>query len=127
MPTILIIEDNVDFRETLKEMLELEGYDVVEAPDGRAGINMYRNNPVGLVITDIIMPEVDGIEAIMELRQDYPDVKIITISGGGRTFPDPELFLSAAEELGSIQSFMKPLDRVAFMAVVREALPLSGD
>ena len=71
------------------------------------------------------MPEKEGIETIIELKRDYPDVKIITVSGGGRSCPDPQLFLDAAKDLGSLQSFKKPLDRTAFLAAVHEALPLS--
>lgn len=124
MPTILLIDDNEDFRQTLTELLERAGYDVVEAADGRKGIELFRAKPTDLVVTDIIMPEQDGLEVITVLRSDYPDVKIITISGGGRLCTDPELFLDASTSMGALHSFTKPLDRLAFLAVVREVLPL---
>jgi len=120
MSTIMIIDDNEDFRQTLKELLEAEGYAVVEAADGRKGIDLYRKAPVDLVVTDIIMPNKEGIETIVELRRDYPGVKIFAISGGGRSLP--ELYLMAAQSWGALQSFKKPLDRVEFLGAVRRVL-----
>ncbi|MCK4786615.1 MAG: response regulator [Desulfobacteraceae bacterium] len=125
MHTILVIDDNEDFRYTLMDLLELEGYEVIGAADGNEGVELYRQNPVELVITDLIMPKKEGIETIQELCRDYPDVKIIAISGGGRSCSDPGLFLCAATDLGSMKSFQKPLDRVKFLAAVRDLL--SGD
>ena len=124
MPTILLIDDNEDFRETLGELLEMEGYQVVEAADGKVGTDLYKKNAIDLVVTDLIMPNQDGIKTIVELKEDDPHVKIITISGGGRTIPDSKLFLDAAQGLGSLRSFKKPLDRVEFLSAVREILML---
>ena len=82
MSRILIIEDDEHVRGMLRKMLERIGYDVFDAPDGKEGLDFYRNTPVDLVITDILMPEKEGIQTIMELRREFPDVKIIAISGG---------------------------------------------
>jgi len=84
MAQILIIEDDVEFRNVLKEMLERQDYEIMVASDGEEGIKMFRNNPTPLVITDIIMPNKEGVELIFELQRDFPDAKIIAISGGGK-------------------------------------------
>jgi len=83
MARILLIDDDAPVRRTLRKMLERQGYEVEEAPDGKAGLTLYQENPADLIITDLIMPEMEGIETIMELRRRFPDVKIIAMSGGG--------------------------------------------
>ena len=82
MAQILIIEDNVEFRDVLREMLKREGYEVAVASDGEKGLNMFRNNPESLVVTDILMPHKDGIDVISELEKEFPESKVIAISGG---------------------------------------------
>ncbi len=72
MPTILLIDDNEDFRETLGELLEMEGYQVIEAADGKEGTDLYKKNVIDLVVTDLIMPKQDGIKTILELKEDDP-------------------------------------------------------
>ena len=96
---VLVIEDEPQMRKMLKQMLEEKGCDVVEASDGNEGIKLYRANPFDLIVTDIIMPEKEGIETIMELKKDFPYVKIIAISGGGRI--EPESYLNLAKQLGA--------------------------
>jgi len=77
MALILIIDDEPQIRSMLKLMLERDGYEVVEAPDGIEGIRIYRQNPTDLIITDLIMPNKDGIGMIIDLKKEFPDVKII--------------------------------------------------
>ncbi|MEA1946586.1 MAG: response regulator [Thermodesulfobacteriota bacterium] len=120
MAIILIIDDNNQFRAMLREMLERTGYKVVEASDGKEGIKLYREKATDLIITDLIMPEKEGIETIMELRRDFPDVKIIAISGGGRL--DPGQYLSMAQKLGAQRTFAKPVARAELLKAVRELL-----
>jgi len=120
MALILIIDDNNQFRAMLREMLERTGYEVVEASDGKEGIKLYRENPTDLIITDLIMPEKEGIETIMELRRDFPDVKIIAISGGGRL--DPGQYLIMAKSLGARYTFAKPVEREELLQAVEELL-----
>ena len=84
MKRILVVDDEDEIRMMLRQILEMEGYEVSDAANGRMAVNLFRNDPTDLIITDIIMPEKDGIETITELRRDYPDVKIIAITGGGR-------------------------------------------
>jgi len=83
---ILVIEDDVQVRALLKKLLESEGYTVLEAENGNIGIRLYHENSVDVVITDLIMPEKEGIETIRELRKIAPQIKIIAISGGGACF-----------------------------------------
>lgn len=83
MARILVIEDNDSFREILKEMLEQRNHQVLTAADGDKGITALRENPVDLVITDILMPVKDGVTTIQDIQKDFPAVKIIAISGGG--------------------------------------------
>ena len=82
-PVILLIDDEKPFRDVLKQILSRAGYDVVEAADGAEGIDLFYENPVDLIITDIIMPEKEGIETIIELKKVHPEVKLIVMSGGG--------------------------------------------
>ena len=84
MARILIIDDEEKFRKMLRQMLERAGHEVVEAPDGKEGVKLYREKLTDLIITDIFMPEKEGIQTIKELKRDFPEAKIIAISGGGR-------------------------------------------
>jgi len=101
-------------------MFEYEGYDVTEASGGEEGIEMFHKNPADLIITDIIMPDKEGIETIMELKKDFPGVRIIAISGGGRI--GAEYYLDMAEQLGAVRTFAKPVDLKELLEAVREIL-----
>jgi DNA-binding response OmpR family regulator len=120
MARILVVDDDDQVRTMLRITLEREGYEVEEAPDGQVAISLYHQQAVDLVITDIVMPEKEGIETIMELRRSNPDVKIIAISGGGRV--NPEDYLRWAGKFGAQRSFTKPVDRVELLAAVCELL-----
>ncbi len=120
MARILIIDDDPQILDMLGQTLEREGHEVVDAPDGKEGLKLYRENPTDLIITDLIMPEKEGIETIMELRRDFPDVKIIAISGGGQI--DAEQYLSMAQKLGAQRTFAKPVERDELLKAVRELL-----
>ena len=84
MARILVIDDEELARFTLREILEAAGHEVIEASNGNEGTAFQRANPCDVVITDMIMPEKEGLETIVELKGEYPDLKIIAISGGGR-------------------------------------------
>ena len=94
MARILVIDDDDQILRTLHQVLEMEGHEVVDASNGKEGIKLFRENGADLIITDIVMPEKEGLETIMELRRDFPDIKVIAISGGGRV--DPESYLTLA-------------------------------
>jgi DNA-binding response OmpR family regulator len=120
MESVLIIEDDEFVMNMLKQTFEREGYDVGTAADGRAGLNLYRDRPFDVVITDLIMPDMEGIETISTLRRDDPDVRIIAISGGGRNSPEDYLYL--AKKLGAARTFPKPVDRNELLAAVKELI-----
>ena len=107
MARILIIEDAADFRVAYREMLEGEGYEVIEAANGVEGLDLLENETVDLVITDIMMPEKGGIETIIDIRKVHPDVKIIAISGAVPT--DSEVLLRLAQQYKVSRIFSKPI------------------
>ncbi len=120
MARILIIDDEPQIRSMLKLMLERDGYEVVEAPDGVEGIRVYRQNPADLIITDLIMPNKDGIGMIIDLKKEFPEVKIIAMSGGGLNKPDG--YLKGAKKLGASCTLTKPIDREEMLRVVAAIL-----
>ncbi|MFC1834834.1 response regulator [Thermodesulfobacteriota bacterium] len=120
MERILIIDDEVHVRETLRRILEKAGYEVMEAPDGEVGIKLYKEQPADLIITDMIMPEKDGMDTIMELRKDYPQIKIIAVSGGGKI--GPYSYLMLAQRFGAEKILSKPVRRQKLLDTVREVL-----
>ena len=120
MAMILLIEDESQTRKMLRQMLEGDGYEVIEAPEGEIGIELYKEKQADLVITDIIMPGKEGMETIRELKRDFPDVKIIAISGGGRI--DPADYLHMAKKFGAMRTLKKPFKREDLLAAVRDLL-----
>ncbi|MEM7350626.1 MAG: response regulator [Acidobacteriota bacterium] len=124
MPRILAIDDDENVRDILRRMLSRRGYDVLLADNGKEGIRIFRQqaeqgDPIDLVVTDILMPEKEGLETIRELRQGFPQVKIIVMSGGGG-LGEPGNILNAARKLGASYSFQKPIARDDFLATVRQ-------
>lgn len=110
-PTVLLIDDDPAVRESLALLLETHGYRVVTAQDGHRGLLAFRQHAPAVVVTDILMPEQDGIGAIRELRRLDPAVKIVAISGGGRV--DKSDYLTVAEKLGADAAVEKvDLDRL---------------
>lgn len=117
---ILVIDDDDQMRVLLRQVMEWAGYEVMEAEDGREGMQLQRRDPADLVITDLIMPEQEGLETIGQLRKEFPNTKVIAISGGGRI--GPEAYLPAAQELGADKVFSKPFDVRALAGAVKELL-----
>ncbi|MGE3540889.1 MAG: response regulator [Candidatus Tectimicrobiota bacterium] len=120
MTRVLVIDDDFQNRAVLRQMLEREGYDVIDAGDGASGLRAYAQAPAELVITDIIMPEREGLEIIQTFRQRYPAVKIIAISGGSPRLPAD--FLSTAALLGAHRTLAKPIRRIDLLVAVHELL-----
>jgi DNA-binding NtrC family response regulator len=117
---ILVIDDDIQVREMLREMLERVGHEVVDASDGTEGMKVFRKSPTDLVVTDIFMPDKDGIVTIQELKNEYPEVPIIALSGGGgfKRFD----FLETARRLGASALLRKPVDWEELTETVSEML-----
>lgn len=119
MPHILVIDDDETLRPMLGVALERKGYKVTLAEDGAVGVKSFLASAPDLVITDIIMPEKEGVETIMELREQHPDVKIIAMSGGG---PRSEIYLKMCSQLGVCNTLSKPFSLDTLITAVDEAL-----
>jgi len=117
---ILIIDDDVNIRKTLKKLLLVSGYDVCEAQNGKVGLDLFRENNVDLVITDMLMPEKSGAEVIMELKTEYPDVKIIAMSGYGDELPDE--FMDLPEGLNADSILPKPFRLHELQSTIKNTL-----
>jgi two-component system, OmpR family, response regulator RegX3 len=117
---ILVIDDDEQVREVLSLMLEHEGYDVITAANGLDGVNLYKENGADLVITDILMPGMGGVQTIMELRLISPEVKVIAISGGDQIAP--EYYLRVIKNLGTLHEMKKPIIREELIQAVQALL-----
>lgn len=120
--TILIIDDDANVRNFLRLDLEEAGYAVEEAKDGKAGLDLAARHHFDLVITDIFMPEKDGIETVMDLKRNWPGTRIITISGGARDL-SKQPYLSIVSKLGADICLEKPFTSDQLRAAVKELLP----
>jgi DNA-binding NtrC family response regulator len=120
MGRIMIVEDDRAVRELLREILKRAGHEVVDAGNGKEAMALYRRSPTDLVITNILMPEKEGLETIQELTREDPDVKIIAISGGGQIGPAD--YLEVARRFGAMRTFSKPFDRKELLKAVDELL-----
>ncbi len=125
MPRILILEDNEAVREMMAEVLTRTGYRVDQAADGKHALRLISENPVDLVITDIVMPDQDGLETITQLRKTHPTLPVIAMSGDAPR--NTTLYLSLAEKLGVVRTLTKPFDPVTLMALVKEVLSIRTD
>ncbi len=123
MARILVVDDDPNIRQMLRSMLEREGYEVDVASNGLECMRRFEAAPADLVITDIIMPEQEGIETIRRLRAEYPDCRIIAISGGGRIGPSD--YLSMAKLIGAVSTLSKPFDRKDLLEAIRGALSVA--
>jgi CheY-like chemotaxis protein len=119
--SILVIDDEAPMRRFVALALEKQGHAVAEAADGAEALRILAEHPIGLVITDLLMPETDGIETIMELRRLYPATKIIAISGGGE-YQSGKGFLRAAESLGADATLTKPFEFKQLLPAVEALL-----
>ena len=124
MPTILLIEDDELFRTTLAEALASQGYTVTQAEDGVEGVKQFQAAPTDLVLTDIVMPNQEGIATVRALRQISATVGIIAMSGGFAK--DAPLYLKLAGGLGADRTLQKPFPLPTLLEAVQEVLALSG-
>ena len=120
MARILVIDDDSSIRKLIRRYLENASHEIVEAANGRIALDMQRESPADLIITDIFMPEKEGTEFIMDISDEFPKAKVIAISGGGNIAGVD--FLKLAKNLGALKTFQKPFKRVEFLAAVEELL-----
>jgi CheY-like chemotaxis protein len=126
MSRILIIDDEPLVRAVLRGILERHGYEVLEGQDGKAGLALWRSTPVDLVLTDIFMPEVDGIEVIVQLARLWPQAKIIAMTEGANASDVRSVVASAALELGARHILAKPFTKRALLAAIAAVLNPKG-
>jgi CheY-like chemotaxis protein len=117
---ILVVEDDDLVRAFILRVLEREGYALASAPNGVDGLRQCREVAPALVITDIVMPDMEGLEMIRELRKVDPSLPVLAISGGGRG--DPRMYLDMARHLGARATLAKPFDREALLGAVASLL-----
>jgi DNA-binding NtrC family response regulator len=115
---IILVEDDADQRETLKLALELAGYEVRDAANGREAMRLQRERPARVVITDIFMPETDGMELIETFHREFPQTRIVVVSGGGKRARGD--YLSMARLVGVDATLQKPFDVEALLDTVRQ-------
>lgn len=120
MPRILVVDDDDQFRRMVQRTLERAGYQVEPAANGREALQRFAASPADLVLTDLVMPEKEGLETIMELRRLWKTPRIIAMSGGGRCSPDE--YLDAARVLGVAATLEKPFATRDLLAAVRAVL-----
>lgn len=120
MPKILVIEDDDMFRNVLVQMLSKSGFDVRQAGDGNQALEVCAQFGPDLVLTDIIMPDKEGLETIQELMEIKPGIKIIAMSGGGKFGPNS--YLPLAEKLGAKATLQKPFMREELLNTINSVL-----
>jgi len=128
MKKVIIIDDEEDIRIVLQEVFKRAGFEVAVASSGSEGLDLIREQGADLVITDIIMPDTDGVETAYDIRMEFPKTKIIVMSGGGNTAPlDYEpgaikttAYLASASAIGADMTLTKPFDREQVIAMARE-------
>jgi len=124
MPTVLLLEDNTAYRDLITEVLTLAGFVVHAAPDGRRVADILSRMPIDLVITDLVMPERDGLETLTDLRYSHPKLPVIAISGDVPL--NTHLYLSIAEKLGASRVLAKPFRMEQLVSAAREAVAASN-
>jgi len=125
MPGVLIVEDEKELREMLKTSLLRRKINVFEAVNGKDAIAHFKPSITDLVITDIIMPEEDGLKVIMKLRELKPGIKIIAISGGGKAGPGS--YLKLAKALGADAVFSKPFSINDLISKIEELVNIHNN
>ncbi|MEP6885379.1 MAG: response regulator [Gammaproteobacteria bacterium] len=118
MQKILIVDDELDVRDSIKCVLELAGYEVLTADNATDALALLGRTPMDLVITDIIMPKMNGVQAIQSIRREFPMIRIVAISGGGNfgaagyqpAAIATNAYLRSAEEAGAHVVLTKPFE-----------------
>ena len=127
MARILVIDDNEEFRASVKDLLETKGYDVVLAVDGEDGVQLFEQQGCDLVVCDVFMPKKDGLETITEILKISPATPVISTTGyvestSGREEELEVNYLNAAQKFGATHTLVKPFDPDEFVALIRRSL-----
>lgn len=130
MTKVLVIDDEKDVRVVLKQVLQRAGFEALTAANGKEGLETLRSEGADLVITDVIMPGIDGVATAQEIRNEFPDVPIIVISGGGNVAPmdyepgaiSTSAYLASAANVGADRTLTKPFERQELLDAVGELL-----
>ena len=120
MARILVLDDDKPFLDTLVEMLALHGHEVHSALNGRLSLDLISEKKIELMITDLVMPEQEGLQTILEARKFHPELKIIAMSGGGRRVPVD--FLEIARKIGADHALNKPFSTEELNAAVNKVM-----
>lgn len=119
MPRILVIDDEEPIRTALEQVLTTMGHSVVTAEDGHKAAKLFRAQPFDLILTDIVMPNREGLETIIELRREFPEVGVIAMSGGASL---SEAYLGMAARLGAHHTLAKPFSQQQLQYAITETL-----
>lgn len=117
MPSVLVIDDDDQIRRMIRETLEQAGYVVQEARGGEEGLKRYRASPTDVVLMDILMPDQDGLESILALRQEFPSARVIAMTGGSDMIGIMN-FLDVAKMMGACRTIQKPFELHTLLAAV---------
>ena len=120
MATVLVIDDEAPMRKMVRSILESASFQVIEAPNGVEGVRLFKEQRPALVITDMLMPDKEGLQTVTEIRQIDPKAKIIAMSGGGRAARTD--FLQVAQKFGASACLTKPFRRGDLLATVQKHL-----
>ena len=120
MALILLVDDDPQMLRLLTDIVKLDGHEPILAEDGEIALTYFEHQAPDLVITDILMPNKEGLEFISEVREKYPDLKIIAYSGGGSA--DPESYLEFATGMGADRVFSKPMPLALLREEIKELL-----
>lgn len=122
MATILVIDDDSRIRRLMNRILSTAGYSIIEANDGREGITLAQSHQPGLIITDILMPGMEGMETLLEIRKTMPQTKVLVVSGSAGMVDTQVNYLSMAEKLGADAVLAKPFLPNELTAIVNKLI-----
>ncbi|MBI2423410.1 MAG: response regulator [Candidatus Hydrogenedentes bacterium] len=120
MARILLIDDDPTTRKLIDGVLSLHDHEVTEAPCGLDGLVLCKKHPYDIAIVDLFMPKINGIQVIEKMRQYWPGMKIVAISGGGPHRHEPEAFLTFARKAGADWVLRKPIHKADLLACIGE-------
>jgi CheY-like chemotaxis protein len=117
---ILLVDDDILVRRVTRRFLERAGHVVVEAADGEAGLGQLEDQCPDLVLTDILMPRMNGLEMMVEMRRRCPGIPLIAMTGGGRPGVGDDPVLLLARDMGAARTFTKPVDMLALLSAIED-------